>query len=127
MEFYKIAIRNDLRFTTPKGVLSLQEIWQLSLSQLAACIKSVRKLLKEVDDEDDLGFLTVTKTVDIANQLRFDILKDVYMTKKKEEDEARDALSVKQERSKILALIADKKDENLKKLSVEELEAMLKG
>jgi len=64
--------------------------------------------------------------VDVENQLRFDILKDVYITKKKEAEKLRDAAEVKAHNQKILTLIAEKKDDELKGKSVEELEKMLK-
>ena len=64
--------------------------------------------------------------VDIENQLRFDILKDVYLTKKKEAEELRNAAEIKAHNQKILTLIAEKKDESLKGKSIEELEGLLK-
>ena len=85
----------------------------------------MKKILKKSDD-DELSFLDDSQVVDKENQLRFDILKDVYLTKKKEAEELRDASVAKQHNQKILALIAEKQEEGLRGKSIDELQALLK-
>jgi hypothetical protein len=122
---YKQAVILDLKFQTPKGLLIPQQLYQLTMTDLTTSIKAVKRILKKNDD-DELSFLEDTKTVDVENQLRFDILKDVYLTKKQKLDEARNAAEVKAHNQKILTLIAEKKDESLRNMPVEELEKLLK-
>lgn len=122
---FKQASKLKLRFQTNRGVLSAEQLWDLTQTDLANAIKAVKKVLKTGDD-DELSFLESTKVVDVENQLRFDILKDVYLTKKKEAEESRDAAANKAHNQKILALIAEKQEEGLKGKSIEELEALLK-
>ena len=100
-------------------------MWQLTVTDLSNAIKAVKKILIKTDD-DELSFLEDTKVVDVENQLRFDILKDVYITKKEERDSLRDQAATKEHNQKILELIAEKKEGDLKGLSVEELEKLLK-
>lgn len=121
---FKEASRLKLRFNTTKGLLSVDQLWDLSQTDLVNCIKGVKKLLKKTDD-DELSFLDDLSTVDVLEQLRFDILKDVYLTKKKEAADARDAKQTKEHNNKILELIANKKDTELAGKSIAELEAML--
>ena len=122
---YKEASRLKLRFVTSRGVLSAEQLWDLPQTQLAASIKAVKKVLKKNDD-DELSFLEDSKVVDTENQLRFDILKDVYLTKKKDMEDKRNEAEAKAHNQKIMSLIAEKKDESLKSMSVEELEKLLK-
>lgn len=121
---YKQASKLKLRFTTTKGLLSAEQLWDLSLIDLSNSVKAVKKILKKSDD-DELSFLEESKTVDVENQLRFDILKDVYLTKKKENEDKRTELERKQQNQKILNIIAEKKESSLRDLSVEELEKLL--
>lgn len=121
---YKQASQLKLRFLTNVGQLSVEQLWDLSQKQLAVGIKEVKKVLVKNDD-DELSFLETTKVVDIENQLRFDILKDVYLTKQKLMQELRDAADIKAHNQKILTLIAEKKDEGLKNMSIEDLEKQL--
>lgn len=122
---FKQASQLKLRFQTSRGILSTEQLWDLSQTDLSNAIKSVKKILKKSDD-DELSFLEDTKIVDVENQLRFDILKEVYLTKKKESEELRNAAETKAHNQKILALIAEKQEGKLRDMSVEELEKLLK-
>lgn len=122
---YKQASKLGLRFQTNRGVLSVEQLWHLNQTDLSNAIKAVKKVLKKSDD-DELSFLEDTKVVDVENQLRFDILKDVYLTKKKDAEELRNVAETKTHNQKILALIAEKQEGKLRDMSVEELEKLLK-
>jgi hypothetical protein len=125
MEMYKQASKLGLRFNTDKGVLSVEQLWSLNMTQLSSLIKAIKKVLKGTDNDDELSFLTESKKVDVENQLRFDIAKDIYLTLKAENDEARTKAEKKEFNQKILSLIAEKRDHELKNKSVEELEALI--
>lgn len=122
---FKQASKLGLRFQTNKGILSVEQLWQLGQTDLSNAIKAVKKVLKKNDD-DELSFLEDTKVVDIENQLRFDILKNVYLTKKKDAEELGNAAESKAHNQKILSLIAEKQEGKLKEMSIEELEKLLK-
>lgn len=122
---YKEASRLKLRIPTRVGMLSVEQLWGLSQTDLSSSIKAVKKVLKKNDD-DELSFLEDAKSVDTENQLRFDILKDVYLTKKKDAADRRNEIEAKAHNQKIMALISEKKDESLKNMSVEDLEKLLK-
>lgn len=122
---YKQASKLGLRIQTNKGLLAVEQLWQLSQSDLSNAIKAVKKVLVKNDD-NELSFLENTKVVDIENQLRFDILKDVYLTKKSEAEAIRNEAETKAHNQKILALIAEKQEGKLRDMSEEELKTLLK-
>lgn len=123
---YKEASKIGLRFLTTKGNLNVEQLWQLSITDLSICIRNVNKDLKKKDSEDELGFLDdKPNNVDKVQQLRFDILKDIYVTRKEDLARAKAEKDNKAQREKILEIIANKKDESLHSKSIEELEAML--
>lgn len=78
------------------------------------------------ENDDELSFLDETKNVNVEDQLRFDIVKDIYLTKKAEAEELRTKADRKAFEQKILLMIEEKKEDSLKGKSIEELEAMLK-
>jgi hypothetical protein len=125
MNVFKEASRIKLRVNTPQGLLSVEQLWDLSLNKLSTIIKNLKKSMKEYDD-DELSFLDETKVVDREKQLIFDVLKEIYVTKKTESDEQRNAASIKEHNEKILRLIHSKQEEELTNKSVEELQALLK-
>lgn len=125
MENYKLASKKKLRFATNKGVLSVEQLWDLSRAELGRCIKEVKKVLSGTDNDDDLSFLLESSKVDVEQQLRFDILKDIYITKKDEAEALKNKSVTKAHNEKILTLIARKQEAALENLSVEELEKQL--
>lgn len=126
MSIFKTASKEKLRFSTSKGLLSVEQLWELTQTELSTCIKNVKKSLKKSDTEDDLSFLDSTNTIDYTEQLRFDILKEVYLTKKSESETLRNAKEIKEHNQKIMELISEKQEGELKGKSIDELKSLLK-
>lgn len=124
---YKEANRLKLRFLTKVGQLSVEQLWDLTQDQLSDAIKAVNKILSKNETDNNLSFLETTNVVDKENQLRFDILKDIYMTKLDEMKKLRDEADIKAHNKKIDALIAEKQESELKNMSIEELEKLRRG
>lgn len=125
MDIYKLGNQLGLRFPTTKGLLSIEQLFTLRQTELANIVKSCKKTLSGTSSEDDLSFLDESKTVNKEDQLRFDIAKDIYLTKKAEAEEVRTKAERKAFEQKILGLIAEKQEDSLKGKSIEELTAML--
>lgn len=122
---YKQAIFMGITFPTNKGILSISQLPGLNLTDLAMSLKALKKALKKNEDSD-LDFLDDTKTVDKTLELQFEILKDVYLTKRDERNQLQKEQEVKEHNNKIINLIAEKEDESLKGKSIDELKSLLK-
>lgn len=132
MDNYKLASKVNLKFPTELtkvGELSVAEVWNMNFPQLTNAIKSAHKLLKKSETVDsELEFLSATSTTTVAdtmNTLRFEILKDIYTTKKEEYDTAKSAAAKKLHNDKIKSLIADKEEDSLNNMSIDELKALI--
>ena len=126
MSIYKQAAQQKLRFDTTRGSLSAEQLFDLPLTVLATAIRNLRGIMKkEVQVEDDLSFLDQPVKANTANQLRFEILKDVYITKKAEAAAIVADRERKERNQRIMELIKNKQDKELENKSVEELKAML--
>lgn len=119
---YKKAIRAKLRFPSNKGLLTTEDLWDLSLQELNAIAKRFNRELKQSEEED---FLKDSSVEDIKTKLSFDIVLDILNTKKEEDKARRDASKKKAEKEKILAVLEKKQEESLENLSEEELKAKL--
>ena len=117
--------RLKLRFESNKGLLSVEQVWDLSLTALNEMAKSLSRQVKaaETDEEDFIG---TKSNVDSEPQLRFDVVKHIIGVKLKERDDSKDAAERKANNQVILELIQRKKQQELEGKSVEELEALLK-
>ena len=127
---YKKAAQVKLRIQTCKGLLSVEDVWGLSLANLDSSIRSLAPLVKKYQTEDsDLDFLSSnsgTKNEETSLlELSFEILKDVYITKKEEANAKAKARETKEFNQKIMSLIAEKQENSLKDKSIEELMAMI--
>lgn len=128
---YKIASRKKLRIQTNKGMLSVEQLWDLSKEDIGELAKSIRKRIndqKGVTGDSELDFLKPSaQTEETIDELTFRILKDIYTTKQAEEDKAHRRAAARENNRKILELIAKKQDQELENKSIEELEKMLQN
>ena len=127
---YKKAAQVKLRIQTCKGLLSVEDVWGLSLANLDTSIRSLAPAVKNTQTADsDLDFLSSnseTKSEETSLlELSFEILKDVYITKKEEANARAKAKETKEFNQKIMSLIAEKQESSLKDKSIEELMAMI--
>ena len=131
MEIYKKASKKKLRFNTNRGVLSVEQLWDLSREEIRHLVIVARNIAKKSSGEindSELSFLDApVKTKATDDELRFEILKDIYLTKKSAEEKAQKRAEVKENNKKILDLIARKQDEALEKKSITQLEKMLES
>ncbi len=123
MDNFKLASQQKLRYQTSKGLLSTEQLWDLSLEDLDGLAVSLETEHKESGKK---SFLVKTSVKDKTAKLRFDVVLDVLNTKVELMQAAQEAAEVKEHNKKIIALISEKQDESLKGKSVKQLEAMLR-
>ena len=123
MDNFKEASKQKLRFQTPKGNLTTEQLWDLSLTDLD---KLAVELEESYENSKGKSYLTKRTVKDKTIKLQFDIVLDILNTKVAEQEAATEAAENKKHNQKILTLIAEKQDESLKGKSIKQLEAMLK-
>lgn len=123
---YKKAIRAKLRFQTSKGLLTIEQLWGLTLTELKNLIISLHETVKKVPSED-LSFLeTETVQEESEDKMRFNIAVDVYKTKQQEAKDSREEASKKAFNQHIAEIIAEKEEADLRSKSIDELKAMMR-
>lgn len=120
---YKRAIRYGYRYQTTKGLLTTEQLWQLSLTELDALAVNLDEKVTKVSKK---SFLNSTSKKDEVDKDMFDIVIDIINTKIEERDAAKLAKDSKEHNQKIMSLIAEKEEGALKEKSIEELKSMLK-
>jgi|SRR5699024_7835794 len=127
MSNFEKATRLKLRFNTNKGVLSTEQLWDLSLTSLSEIAKDINKQRSESSADGELDFLDNENNIDPILELQFEIVKNVYKTLREEKEKEKDRLANKQHNERIMELIYRKENEEMEKLSVDELKAQLKS
>lgn len=115
MSMYKEASRKKLRFTTSKGSLSAEQLWDLPVTELDEMAVALEESYKGSGKK---SFITGKSAKNNVMKLQFDIVLDVLNTKLEEAEEARIAAENKEHNEKILTMIAEKQDEKLKGMSI---------
>lgn len=121
MNMFEYATRNKLRFSF-KGVISVEDLWDLSLEELDFIFKNLNSNLKEEKEESLLDKKTKEKK---ALEVKVDIIKYIVETKIKEKEKRKKEKEIKAKKQRIMKIMKDKKDEELKDKSVDELQNML--
>lgn len=125
---FERATRQKLRYESPRGFLTTEDLWDLSLNRGAVNLndlaKDLNRRLKEVGEED---FVEASKpNAELAElQLKFELVKYVIAVKLQEREAAEQARLKAERKQKILDVLARKQDQELEGATREELEKML--
>lgn len=120
---YKEALQKKLRFKTNKGMITTEDLFDLSLQNLNTL---AIMLDKKVNEAPKKSFIEELPTEENDDELRFNIVKDVISVKLKARKDNIDKVQKDAQKKRIAELIAKKQDEALEGKSIEELQAMLK-
>lgn len=118
---FEYATRNKIRFDF-RGLISVEDLWDLSLTNLDSIYK---KLNKEVKQSEEESLLSTKSSVGTELEVKIKIVKYIVSVKLKEQEEKEKALAKKAQKQKIMSIIATKEDEALQNTSVEDLKKML--
>ena len=120
-KIFEFATRNKVRFPF-KGMISVEDLWDLSLTNLDSIYKTLNKQVKQSEEES----LLCTKTsVDTELEVQIAIVKHIVSVKLEEKENAEKASAKKAQKQKIMSIIATKQDEALQNSSIDELKKML--
>ena len=121
---YKEALQKKLRFKTNKGMISTEDLFDLSLQNLDTLAIMLDKKISEAPKKSFIEELPAEENDD---ELRFSIVKDVINIKLKARKDSIDKAQVNARNKRIAELIAKKEDEALENKSIEELRAMIQN
>jgi len=134
MDIFAIATRKKLRFTTSKGLISVEDLWDLPLSAdngRPNLDDIARGLHKAIKDGEEVSFVVKKNTkkdsVFELAQTRFNIVKYIIDVKLNEAEEIKKAADTRKKNQRILELIAKKDDDELAGKSRDELLAMIQN
>lgn len=119
--FFEYATRNKVRFNY-RGLISVEDLWDLSVTELDKIYKDLNKLVKQSKEE---SLLAVKTEVDEKLEVMIAIVKHIVAVKLDEQLVKEKAAAKKEQRQKIMAIMAKKQDESLENASMEDLQKML--
>lgn len=130
MSIFEQAARLRLRFASPKGELSVEDLFDLPLTSstgkanLDDVARAIHKTLKS---DDHVSFVESATKPDETMQLRFDIVKHVIAVKVAERDAAKLAKEKAEKRQAIMTILHEKEHAALKDMPMDKLRELLAG
>ncbi len=128
MNIFEQATRAKIRFSTPVGMLSVEDLWDLPLTstRARANLDDVARLLDaELKSTSSVSFVNDVSEVNAKTKLMFDVVIHVINTKVAEAKAAKSAADVREKKQKIMAIIERKQEESLSAASIDDLQQML--
>lgn len=120
-EMFIKASREKMRFPY-KGLATIEDLWDLPATELDKIYKSLNAKAKQAQEE---SLLEVKTSEDEELTAQIEIIKYIVSVKLEEKKEAEMAKEHKEQKQKIMSILASKQDEALQGKSIEELEKML--
>ena len=118
---FEFASRNKVRFPF-KGMISVEDLWQLSVKELDSMYKTWNKQVKQSEEE---SLLTPKSNVDTELEVQIASVKHIVSVKLAEKEAAEKTSAKKDQKQKIMSIIATKQDEALQNSSIDDLKKML--
>ena len=130
MNIFEQAVRQQLRFDF-NGQISIEQLYaaynkssaKIALKQYA---NQLQKKLNDFVDFDVFSDESVKSVEQELTELKLAVIKQLYTEIVTREKESKEALDVKAHNAKIDALIAQRQDDELGKLSLDELQKLRK-
>mgnify|MGYP001092145071 FL=1 len=120
-KMFDVAVRNKFRFPF-KGVISVEDLWDLSVQQLDGIFKTLKSQEKKAQEE---SLLDTRTPEDEALKTKIDIIRYIVTVKLDEAKQAEHAKENRDQKQKILGILTEKQDADLRSKTPEELQAML--
>ena len=116
---FEKASKMKLRFSTTKGVLSTEDLWDLSLESFD---KIAKNLYKQIKESEEISFISEKSSEDTLASIKLEIVKFVITFKMDEAKEKKLRAEKLALKKRIADEIAKKKDNKISEMSIEELE-----
>ena len=120
-KIFEFATRNKVRFPF-KGMISVEDLWDLSLTNLDSIYKTLNKQVKQSEEE---SLLSTKASVDTELEVQIAIVKHIVSVKLAEKEASERAHAKREQKQKIMSIIATKENEALQNSSIDDLKKML--
>lgn len=129
ISLFEYTTRNKLRFQSVKGELTIEQLWDVPLrSRDDFNLNAVAKVAHKALEETEKNFVETAKTVEhTRREVVLEAIKYVIDAKINEEKAAATRAERRQEKEKLLGILAEKQAGKLSELSERELEKRIRA
>ena len=130
INIFEYAVRNKIRFASPRGELSVEQLWDVPLRSkddfnLNTIAQTTNKAVKNATEE---SFVETTRTaLHVRLEVALDCVKHIIEVKLNDENTAKKRAENKLEREKLLGILAEKQTGKLSALTEEEIKKRIEA
>lgn len=129
-DLFSFATRTKLRFASPKGELTTEQLWDVPLRSrddfnLNTIAKTANKALKDATEESFVQ--PVRSALQVSLEVRLEVVKHIIEAKIKDEEKVKKRAENKAERETLLAILAEKQAGKLSALTEEEIKKRIEA
>ncbi|QYC52555.1 hypothetical protein [Salmonella phage SSBI34] len=126
MSIFEKASRAKLRFETQRGLITVEDLWQLPLKGNNVSLNSIAVSVdKQIKAAGEKSFVDDKTSVDERLELAMEIVKHVIKVRKEEIAKQQEETAKRQKREALLQQLADAEARELQKLTPEEIRKQL--
>lgn len=126
MSIFEKAVKQKLRFSSDRGLLTVEDLYDLPLKGKAVSLDNLAKAVnRQLKAEDEESFVDTASSANTTLNLQLDILKHVIAEKVAERDAATQAAAKKAQREQLENALAAAQQRDLLSKTPEEIKAML--
>lgn len=118
---FEIATRKKIRFQY-HGMITVEELWDLSVEKLDSIYKELNVQMKQANEESLLA--KQSKEAEMIH-IKIEIVRHIVDVKLKEKKAKEEEAALKKRNQRIAEIIADKEDEALKNMPIDELKKLI--
>ena len=121
MENFMLALKTGLRFQF-RGNLTTEDLFSLSLTDLDALYKSLKRQLRSNEEE---SLLDEANPADAETRLKIEIVKAIVADKLADRDAVKARVEKAAQKQKLLEVLARKQDASLEQMTEDQIKAAL--
>ena len=128
MDIFENASRVKLRFSSLRGPLTVEDLWDVPLTSrnafdLDAVAKAANTELKAAGEESFV--VTKANPAKALAELRMEVVKHVIAVRLKEAEESRNRVARQLEKARLLEALSSKQDDAMRAMSDEDIKARI--
>jgi len=126
---FEKASRLKLRFPSTRGLLVVEQLWDMPLTSRDGfnLDEIAIELNKKIESSSSRSFVTDSTPANDELKLQFEIVKHIIQVKLSDAKASKESAAKQERKKQLLAILADKEDEALAKMSKEEILAELEA
>lgn len=119
---FENATRNKIRFDSGKGLIGVEDLWDLPVKKLDLIYQELDEKLERTNRR---SLLEVKSAEDEAFETQMEIVKHIVRVKQAEAKAKLDEKEKSEKKQRIMEILKNKQDESLQNLSEDKLKEML--